>query len=352
MTSRETHRFSLTEDCRRGDLEAVREWIRRDASLVKPTDYREPDEFLILLFGAAESGSEDCVRLLLDAGADVNEATRDGETALCHAATPSVARHLIASGAKVNAHDGYLDVLENVFERANDEADCGTPNAFAVADVLLEAGASLDYNFKQDWTRLYLAAFRHQALVVEYLLERGASRVVNDRGATPLHAICWQGEYQEEETNAACERIIRALVGAGFSTDARDSEGRTPLHKATGGDGGNPTAIKTLLSLGAEIDPVDGEGRTPLHLASTRHDLKVVEMLLKAGANPRIQDNRGFTPIDFATAEVDAWQRYADFDASIADPSTDLKLLYDLRRIAHDGKLHVVKSILECLQNF
>jgi uncharacterized membrane protein YfbV (UPF0208 family) len=44
----------------------------------------------------------------------------------------------------VDAHDWYEDVLGRVLEAAELEAAEGDPAAFAIADVLLEAGATLE----------------------------------------------------------------------------------------------------------------------------------------------------------------------------------------------------------------
>lgn len=354
----------LVRACEVGDPARVRMLLERGASL---TTYRTSDEKWsgqIPLFAASESGSAQCVRLLLDAGADVNEVCQtgrlsqldlptvnlpsgldlgdgslsaagldlgalidqriqstndrwgeDGETALASAGSAEVARVLIAAGARVDAHDWNEDVLGRVLEAAELKQAMGSPDAFAIADVLLDAGATLDKNFKGEF-RLNSAAFSHHANVVDYLLQRGASGESTSEGATPLHSICWQGEYADEEINEACAKIIRSLVGAGFSVDARDNEGRTPLHKAAGGDWANPTAVRTLLELGAEPDPVDSYGQTPLHLAALNRAEECAVALLRAGSNPRLEDATGKTAIDYAEASVATWTGYAERDGS------------------------------------
>lgn len=353
----------LAVACRTGDPARVRLLLDRGASLTNDPASGERWSFQIPLFAASESGSAECVQLLLDAGADAKDVCQErsqtdftlferlpgvdaqalntveayvsqmradsrerfgegGETALAFAVSPEVARLLIAAGARVDAHDWYEDVLGKVLETADTEQAMGNPDAFAVADVLLEAGAALDRNFKGEF-RLDSAAFRQHANVVDYLLQQSASRESSHMGS-PLHSICWQGEYQDEETSTACAQIIRSLVGAGFSMDARDSEGRAPLHKAVGGDWGNPTAVRTLLELGAEPDPVDGYGQTPLHLAGLNRTgalhraLECAVALMKGGANPRLQDPKENTAIDYAEATVAEQARYADLSIAQA----------------------------------
>jgi hypothetical protein len=50
-----------------------------------------------------------------------------------------------------------------------------------------------------------------------------------------------------------------------------------------------------LLDNGAAIDAQDGTGQTALHWAAVRGSMSVVETLLRAGVNPAVVDNRGYS---------------------------------------------------------
>jgi ankyrin repeat protein len=217
-----------------------------------------PPSSVIPLFRAAESGSRTCVDLLLAAGASVSQREKTGSTALAHARSAEVVRALVHAGADVHARDlsGH-DPLAAIFEEATVDGECVSPGLIEVARALVEAGANPDRVPGGSHSRLWDAAFTHNAEAVEFLLSLGVCPSADSHGgSTPLHAIAWQDEYDSPPMTAACERIIRALVAAGNSVNARDEHGRTPLHEAYYGDGRNDTAIRVLLELGAEdLDP-------------------------------------------------------------------------------------------------
>ena len=83
------------------------------------------------------------------------------------------------------------------------------------------------------------------------------------------------------------------------SLDARDDQGRTPIHLAA--LHGTPAVVAALGEAGADLDAADEQGRTPLHLVAVfGDDPAIVTALVRAGASLDAQDTRGRTPLEFA----------------------------------------------------
>lgn len=152
------------------------------------------------LHGAATWKWPKRVKMLIDAGAEVNRAGKLGETALHETAwgyrgpTAEVCRILLDAGADPNARD-Y--VAKTPLHRA---AWSGNRE---MAALLLEAGANVNARLLWGDTPLHEAAERDDPELIELLLEAGADvNAFSDAGATPVDL-------------AGDMRVRRALQAAG-----------------------------------------------------------------------------------------------------------------------------------------
>jgi ankyrin repeat protein len=107
----------------------------------------------------------------------------------------------------------------------------------------------------------------------------------------------------------ACERnlpvIVELLIKHGADVNIRDSKGRHAL--AVSAFCGCDDAVTFLLSqikqtssIAFLLNEKDDAGCTPLWLAARTGNLKMVELLMDAGADESIADNEGLTPNDVA----------------------------------------------------
>ncbi|KAH0551530.1 hypothetical protein GP486_007253 [Trichoglossum hirsutum] len=108
------------------------------------------------------------------------------------------------------------------------------------------------------------------------------------------------GIRQESLLHMAAERgtdgILRSLISAGASIDARNEDQRTPLHCATRREG-NVAIVRELIQAYANVNAADLHGNTPLHFATRFGDAEMIRTLLLSGADPNSRNNLQQTPM-------------------------------------------------------
>lgn len=193
-----------------------------------------------LLYIAAHDGHAAAVALLLDAGADVDAATRsDGATALY-----------------TSARNGHAEVVR----------------------LLLAARANVSKSRLTDGTTaLYVASEQNHAEIVCSLLAAGADvdAARPDTGTTPLTIAAQQDNGD----------VVAALLAAGADVEkATKIVFATPLLVAA--QGGHLGIVRQLLQRNAFVDAARADnGFTPLLIAAEEGHVGVVAALLAAGAN-------------------------------------------------------------------
>jgi ankyrin repeat protein len=265
--------------------------IARELLFSKVFDHTDgPDSFTIPLFGAAESGSVETVRLLIEAGAKVDIKSSDGKTAVCFAKNADVLNVLLDAGTPLRTVRGWRDELDEAFDNQR----------YDVAQALIEVAGGL-----QGWGDPGERLDRYVGVnmdpdAVKVLVENGAPVQYKDKESrTLLHTLAWQGDGNGGRENELVEAVMRILLDAGLDPSARDNRGLQPVHEAVAGDWGSPTSLKILLDAGADPDSRTPEGETPLMLAAGGCELECVRILLEHGADPTLKC-RGKSALDKA----------------------------------------------------
>jgi ankyrin repeat protein len=118
-------------------------------------------------------------------------------------------------------------------------------------------------------------------------------------GYSALHVACLFGH----------EILVSYLLDrhALVNLNAENTSGATPLHIAVMfRDTDIASRIATrLIDNGAELNAIQKGGQTPLHHAVARGSLKLVKLLVTAGADPFLKDEQGRAAADLAR-EIDS----------------------------------------------
>lgn len=261
-----------------------------------------PSPYEIPLFYAVKSDSLECVRLLLDAGADPMVRDHGKETAMYAARSVAMIKALQAAGLPLEDANqfGWSPLVDAVGGGAHE-----LPRITA----LIEAGADVNGTHDRGYT-VFMSAVGsdRDPAVLRLLIASGANpHAVSELGYNAFHAaIDVNGEDNAEESARSTLGYLKEL---GVDIEHRNNSGHTPLARAI--QDGTGIEVRVLCELGADPNAVcpmhDCSGGSctridrPLlfHAANgigVHRDVKT-EALLNAGADPRVRDASGDTPL-------------------------------------------------------
>lgn len=239
------------------------------------------------LMAASYRGTAAKVRCLLDAGVDPAQVSQSGYSAICLAGlNPGPDRHeivelLAAGGGLTGAQSDYGESAVSV---------AGQQGDFALVRRLAELGADLA---PMKWTKLMKAVSIGEPAELPDAVKEGGFEQVDRFGRTAWMLCLMRGNPE----------AAQILAEAGGESGLVGRSGQTPLLAACGA--GKAAVVRWLLARGADAREIDEYQRTALHYAAQSGDEEVVRVLLEAGADPLAQDHVQDQPIHAATtAEV------------------------------------------------
>ncbi len=268
-----------------------------------PTDPEALNEELIR---TVQHGNHRRLRALIEAGADVTRRDLSGWTPLHFAVNRFI-------------HAGYEDLrsLEVLLETpgvdVNSQGNQGaTPIQLAAAhgnvevlELLLRHGADLAYREGDELTALASALRGKKLEMAKHLLRKGVA--VDERlpgGGTALYMA-----IRSRDPGA-----VSLLLEAGATVDPGPPAAAPIIYAASMR---SEEILRLLIDAGADVNAVNPRnGLTPLHRA-IESGPGVVKLLLDAGANPRVSDIDGRTPLDVAR-EIEHREMIALLEAALS----------------------------------
>ncbi|MBQ7606699.1 MAG: ankyrin repeat domain-containing protein, partial [Desulfovibrionaceae bacterium] len=267
----------------------------------------------LMLALCALKPNPDVIRLLVNAGADINAKDKSGRTAL-HLAPGShdaeLAKILLSAGADCNAQttDGLTPLMTGIMNRNS------SPEFI---QLLLDACANENVRSNSGGTARSYAFKRKQNAIILSVLKAEKCRKL--RGEKNLSS---SGEEGKTDLMRAlelenCAEIVEMLLFLGESVNARDENGKTPLMLVSEVD-----SAQLLLKAGADKNARDRNGDTAImhtvrRIVSSKtkfygdgrfisaddlkkRNLEVLRCLLSAGADTNSKNKQGRTPLSYA----------------------------------------------------
>lgn len=279
------------------------------------------------LMSAALAGREEAVALLLDAGLNVNSIDIATSMSALHVVgyqgLGEMVRYLVSRGADLNLVDRHgrtplhCAVYGDCRRGGRRELNGSSTRA------LLSEGAEVNAVSKDGSTPLHIAVYTYQVEATRLLLQYGASIGAKRADGKTVLDFLYRRSVKAGHWGIDQGEIFSILLHHGAFKES--VEGSTPLHNVVkfqkyryvrfmlgldplhtdiatfGGDktiDQGPDLETEFPELAScDVDSRDHAGKTPLHLATMEHRSEIVEALLQAGANPRLAEPNGSTPL-------------------------------------------------------
>ena len=235
--------------------------------------------------------------LLLSHHADANARLADGRTPLMLAVRIGKTERLaplLGAGAKIDAADSQGQTALMIAAQVTwDDA------AAEMLTLLLARGADPNLADSQGRTAADLAAVSGRLARVELLLSKGANAPNRPAFLARARNFALWREISEGSADSA-----QSLLAEGADANFRGPDGRTLLMAAAGMN----SKVLLLLNHGATVDARTANGDTALMFAADRYDAASVKLLLARGADPNGVDAAGNSVLIRAAASRQDWR--------------------------------------------
>ena len=263
-----------------------------------------------LLF-AARQGDIETARVLLAAGAAVNDTAAAGISVLVqavHSGHGALAAYLLDEGADPNAADAGYTALHAAVLRADLETVRTLLAHGAEPNALVQHGTpsrrfSADYSLRSQYigtNAFWLAAkFADDVDIMRALADAGADPLVTPKDGTTA---------------------VKAAVGLPAGIENRRARTGIPPRDPELDEQLSLDAARLALELGVDVNAANERGDTPLHDAARLGYNSIVQLLTDQGADVNAKNKREQTPLSLAESSQPLTGNYNENDhTSTAD---------------------------------
>jgi len=241
---------ALTFAAREGDLESARKLLDAGADINQATEYGWTP-----LLTAVNNRNYRLAMLLIERGADVNRANKGGWTPLYLAVDN---RNIEGGDYPVPKPDlDHLDLIKALLAKG------ANPNAKVKDNTLTRTIFTMQWFFEDGATPFIRASQSSDVVLMKLLLEKGADvKAVTANGDSALTAsagIGWVDGVTYERSPAENLEAVRLLLDLGVDPNHANNEGRTPLMGAA--LKGRPDVVKLLVDRGGKLELRDRGSR-------------------------------------------------------------------------------------------
>ncbi|MCK9337550.1 MAG: ankyrin repeat domain-containing protein [Arcobacteraceae bacterium] len=272
-----------------------------------------------LLFKEVMRKNYETLDFLLGAGIDINAVDKNGKTVLFYSILEGydnieMIDYLLKNGADINKLDSEEntivdDLIEMIlvqrqdkkpqnklFLRINEETDY-----ISILKRILLLNPRINKPKINGQTALFKVVLFDDLELIEVLLNNGADANLRDlEGNTPLSLLVDSGlKIKKLSLKEVFIKKLLFLLRYRVDINAKDSDGKTVLHKAVIAD--DMEVVEKLLQKKQNVNERDKQGRTPLHHTQWRGNYKIAHALIRNGADMNIPDAAGYTVLNYAT---------------------------------------------------
>jgi ankyrin repeat protein len=252
-----------------------------------------------LLHLAVTGSSSNTSQWLLDKGASHELTDMDGRAPIHYAGSAANVKLLLDAGAEVNMLDKFSLTPLDIAALAGSEE---------LTRALINNDADITISSPRHGTPLHCGITRRSRIVIETILE--AAKALNQDSAVIINCLNRDGDTAlHTAIQTSRSDVVRVLLSFGADINVRNrNSGHTPLHQCV--LSGDAEFIRWYMSMAIlhenfDIDARDFQQRTPLHYAATIGHVEAAQMLLQRGAQVDARDSKGNTALNLVVAASD-----------------------------------------------